>query len=185
MNLPANFIRTIQNTFANRGRAWLEALPDLIAQASRRWDLTDIQLVPDLSYNFVAFAKRNIWRKHIQNQKTLKVSSANPRFVEQDSHAIKSAIKMRKPLGSGNNEELVLKIGVPDRELLSEMAALRVFDGEGAVRLLEADPEQPMFLLERIRPGEMLAALEDDEQAMHIAADVMLNLWRPAPQKAL
>lgn len=78
-------------------------------------------------------------------------------------------------------EEVVLKIGVPDRELLSEIAALRLFNGEGAVQLLEADESRYMFLLERVNPGVMLATLEDDEQATHIAADVMLKLWRPLP----
>ena len=58
------------------------------------------------------------------------------------------------------------------------MAALKLFDGKGAVRLLEADEGRAMFLLERLQPGEMLATLSDDEQATHIAADVMLNLWK-------
>jgi streptomycin 6-kinase len=75
----------------------------------------------------------------------------------------------------------VLKLGVPDRELTSEMAALRYFDGDGAVRLLEADPERGMCLLERLHPGEMLATLTDDDQRTHIAADVMLRLWKPIP----
>ncbi len=60
---------------------------------------------------------------------------------------------------------LYLKIGVPNRELTSEMSALRFFDGKGAVRLLEADEERVMFLLERLQPGDMLATLNDDDQA--------------------
>jgi streptomycin 6-kinase len=76
----------------------------------------------------------------------------------------------------------VLKLGVPNPELTSEMAALQYFDGDGAVRLLEADPERGMCLLEWLHPGEMLAALADDDQRTHLAADVMLRLWRPAPQ---
>ena len=39
-----------------------------------------------------------------------------------------------------------------------------------------------MFLLERLRPGKLLATLRDDAEATHIAADVMLALWRPAPE---
>jgi streptomycin 6-kinase len=75
----------------------------------------------------------------------------------------------------------VLKIGVPNPELTSEMAALRLFNGDGAARLLEADPERGMCLLEQLLPGEMLAALADDDQRTHIAADVMLRLWKPVP----
>ncbi len=79
------------------------------------------------------------------------------------------------------DEEVVLKIGVPDRELASEISALRLFDGNGAVRLLEAEPHVYMFLLERLDPGEMLTSLQDDELETQTAAEVMLKLWKPAP----
>jgi streptomycin 6-kinase len=138
MYLSHEFITTIQNTFSDKGSSWLASLPDLIDEASRRWSLTNIQPVPNLSYNFVAFAARG-------------------------------------------GEDVVLKIGVPNRELTSEMSALRFFDGKGAVRLLEADEERGTFLLERLQTGEMLTTLNDDDQAMYIAAEVMLSLWRPAP----
>jgi streptomycin 6-kinase len=75
----------------------------------------------------------------------------------------------------------VLKIGVPNPELTSEMAALRCFDGDGAARLFEADPERSMCLLERLHPGEMLVTLADDDKRTHIAAEVMLRLWKPVP----
>ncbi|MFO7584085.1 MAG: aminoglycoside phosphotransferase family protein [Anaerolineales bacterium] len=77
--------------------------------------------------------------------------------------------------------EAVLKIGVSNREILSEMAALRLFDGHGACRLLESDEENYTFLLERLRPGEMLVGLQDDEVRTRIACQVMTRLWRPAP----
>jgi streptomycin 6-kinase len=80
---------------------------------------------------------------------------------------------------------MVLKAGVPDKELLSEIAALRVYDGGGAARLLQSDAEQGVFLLERLRPGTVLTTLADethDEEATSIAASVMRVLWRPAPE---
>jgi streptomycin 6-kinase len=76
---------------------------------------------------------------------------------------------------------VVLKVGVPTRELLSEIAALRLYDGHGIVRLLAADPEQGAFLLERLNPGTPLALLPDDDTATLIAASIMRDLWRPAP----
>jgi streptomycin 6-kinase len=80
-------------------------------------------------------------------------------------------------------ERLVLKLGVPVAELLSEMEALRLFDGRGAGRLLDADAEWGALLLERLEPGTQLVALceEDDEAATRAAADVMKRLWRPVP----
>jgi streptomycin 6-kinase len=82
-------------------------------------------------------------------------------------------------------EEVVLKIGVINHEFISEMTALRIFDGDGAVRLLEADADNYMFLMERVRPGEMLVTLEDDDRRTHIACDVMTHLWRHKPQGPL
>jgi len=77
---------------------------------------------------------------------------------------------------------VVLKIGVPNRELTSEIRALRLYAGQGACRLLEGDAEKGMLLLERLLPGTMLVTLEDD-QATEIAAAVMRMIHRPAPQQ--
>lgn len=76
---------------------------------------------------------------------------------------------------------VVLKVGVPDRELRAGIAALHCFDGRGAVRLLAADPERGAQLLERAAPGRPLATHADDEAATRIAAAVMQRLWRPLP----
>ncbi len=77
----------------------------------------------------------------------------------------------------------VFKLGVPNRELTSEINALRLYAGEGACRLLRADPEKGRLLLERLLPGNMLLTLDDDDRETGIAADVMLRIRRPAPQQ--
>jgi len=77
--------------------------------------------------------------------------------------------------------DVVLKIGVPNPELLTEIEALRLFDGQGIVQLLEADCDQGLLLLERFKPGVPLSSLDDDEQATSIAVQVMRRLWKPAP----
>jgi streptomycin 6-kinase len=76
----------------------------------------------------------------------------------------------------------VLKLTPPAGELRLEAAALRHFDGAGAVRLLEADLDRGAALLERAEPGELLTAVQerDDDEATRIAADVGLRLHRPA-----
>ncbi len=79
------------------------------------------------------------------------------------------------------DEQVALKMGVPNDELKSEMAALRLFNGEGACRLIDYDEEKYWMLLERLQPGVMLLDLEDDEEATHIAAEAMQRIWRPAP----
>ncbi len=77
------------------------------------------------------------------------------------------------------NEKVVLKMGVSNSEILSEMEALRLFNGEGACKLIDFDEERYWMLLERLNPGVMLSTLEDDEEATHIAAEAMLKIWRP------
>lgn len=74
--------------------------------------------------------------------------------------------------------EVVLKLGVPARELRTEIAALRHYDGNGMARLLDADAERGAMLLERLLPGTPLLDLEDDVEATCIAADVMRELRR-------
>jgi streptomycin 6-kinase len=144
VNLSPEFISNIQNVYEEDGTAFLKTLPDLIAEASARWGLTDVEPVSNLSFNFVAFAKQP------------------------------------SPFGRGQGEgNVVLKIGVRNDELMSEMAAMRLFDGDGACRLIDSDEERGFLLLERLTPGVMLSTLEDDEQATHIAAEVMQKIWRP------
>ena len=75
----------------------------------------------------------------------------------------------------------VLKIGVPNIELTSEIDTLGVYNGQGSCRLLEADAGAGMLLLERLHPGTMLATLEDDDRATEIAADVLKRIQRPLP----
>jgi len=157
MNLPPEFISNIQNVFGENGYDFLKSLPDLIAQASVRWGLTDVQPAPTLSYNFVAFARRG---EVISPHGTI-----NPQTTVRGD-----------PAPTWN---VVLKMGVPNREMKSEMAALRLFNSEGACRLLECDEEKYWMLLERLNPGVMLSTLEDDEEATHIAAEVMKKIWRP------
>jgi len=76
---------------------------------------------------------------------------------------------------------VVLKVGVPNPELRTEMEALRLFAGQGSVLLLEADAELGLLLLERLRPGTPLVHLANDGETTSVAAQVMCQFWRPAP----
>ena len=76
-----------------------------------------------------------------------------------------------------DGREVIVKIGVPNPELTSQIEALRQYDGNGACQVYDADAERGMLLLERLRPGRMLSDLENDEQATAIAAELALQLW--------
>lgn len=150
MELPADFISTVTNTFGEDGESLIANLPALIEEAASRWGLTNVQPVDNLSYNFVAFADSDLFEGE--------------------------GIRVRE------NNKVVLKIGVPRDELTSEIAALRLFNGEGACRLIDADEERGFLLLERLNPGVMLSTMDDDARATHIGAEVMQKIWRPPPR---
>jgi hypothetical protein len=85
------------------------------------------------------------------------------------------------PAVRADGVQLMLKLSVPNKELTTEIEALRLYDGRGICRLIDADAERGILLLERLQPGVMLSTIEDDTQATVIAAAVMRQLWRPAP----
>ncbi len=136
LNLPADFIKNIHNSFDEQGVQFIKDLPRLVDESSLIWNLRDVQTVSNLSYNYVAFAKRD-------------------------------------------DVDVVLKIGVPNPELNSEIAALKLFNGDGACQLLGSDEERGFLLLERLNPGTMLADLTNDDERTNIAIDVMQRIWRP------
>lgn len=75
----------------------------------------------------------------------------------------------------------VIKLSTPSRELRCEIEALRIFDGRGSVRLLDADPEEGCVFLEHLKPGTPLSSLENDSDGITAAVEVMRQLWRPVP----
>jgi streptomycin 6-kinase len=79
-----------------------------------------------------------------------------------------------------DGSSVVMKAGVPNPELTSEVEALRHYGGNGAVFLLEASPEEGLLLLERLQPGVPVLQLDDDRKATSIAIQVMRQLWKPA-----
>jgi streptomycin 6-kinase len=85
------------------------------------------------------------------------------------------------PAVRADGTDVVLKIGFPNPELLTEIEALRLYNGRGIVQLLDADPDQGVLLQERLMPGTPLSYLANDEQASSIAAQVMRQLWTPVP----
>jgi len=78
---------------------------------------------------------------------------------------------------------VALKVGVPNDELFSEMDALRLYNGQGAVPLLDADRELSAFVMKRVQPGDLLWEIGDNLVETRIAARLMLQLQRPLPKE--
>jgi len=135
-----NFVQTQIEINGERGRAWVESLPALIAEFESRWNIT-VGEPFDLSYNFAAPATRD------------------------------------------DGEQLVLKAIAPYLDADVEADALLLFDGRGAIKVIEREQARGVMLLERCLPGTELATLfpDRDDEASAIAGEVMAQLWRPLP----
>jgi streptomycin 6-kinase len=86
------------------------------------------------------------------------------------------------PATRADGSRCVFKLCRDIEDTRDEIAALRLWEGAGAVRLLDARPDLGALLLERLEPGTMLLELAsaDDDQATTIAAALLRQLWRPA-----
>ena len=78
-----------------------------------------------------------------------------------------------------DGSEAVLKIQKPHRESEHEAAALELWAGDGAIRLLDHDPEEHALLLELCAPGTPLSAA-GQETALDVFVELLPRLWKPA-----
>ncbi len=83
------------------------------------------------------------------------------------------------PARMRDGEDVVLKVQEPHRESEHEAEALRLWDGDGAVRLLDEEPEEHALLLERCVPGTPLSAA-GAEPALDVFVELLPRLWKPA-----
>jgi streptomycin 6-kinase len=86
------------------------------------------------------------------------------------------------PALDADGREVVLKLGVPNKELTSEIEALRIFGGAGCAQVLDSDPQAGILVLERLLPGTPLTPLANDHsdsEATSIACTVMRGLHNP------
>ena len=87
------------------------------------------------------------------------------------------------PATRNDGTSRVITACLPSGVFTRQAEALQLFDGHGTVQLLEYDEAEEVMLLERLLPGTLLGTLEDDQKATSIAASVMRQMWRPAPQE--
>ncbi|NSW53821.1 MAG: hypothetical protein HPY85_15065 [Anaerolineae bacterium] len=57
IQLPEAFIDKIRRSFQEKGAVWLQALPSLVDCCVTRWELSDLRLSDELSFNLVLFAR--------------------------------------------------------------------------------------------------------------------------------
>ena len=78
------------------------------------------------------------------------------------------------------DEGVLLRMAYPDGWFADETTALEAWNGEGAVRLLEADP-RGAHLRAAPTPGTSLGAERNPMRALRLIAEALRTLWIPAP----
>lgn len=141
LKLPNSLIRNLRDIHTHAD-AWLAELDSHIKRCEERWQLQVTGLVPDLSYNVVAFAR------------------------------------------GSDNTPYILKLSPPNSEFTQEIAALKLYDGDGICHLIDADEQVGAMLLERLEPGLSLwntdiSNAQEDDLATRAAATLIKQLWRP------
>ncbi|MBT3345458.1 MAG: phosphotransferase [Gemmatimonadetes bacterium] len=81
----------------------------------------------------------------------------------------------------GTDRPVVLKIAFPHGEHFTGVEAMRVWGGQGCVRLLDTAEGGTQVLMDWCLPGTNLHELEDEEVEVAHAAALMGRLHRPAP----
>jgi streptomycin 6-kinase len=94
---------------------------------------------------------------------------------------VSCAVVMRARRADGT--PAALKLAMPHYEGRDEIAGLRFWNGDGVVRLLEADEDAGAMLLELCEPGAHLRARPEPEQD-RVIAGLLRRLWGRAPQSA-
>ncbi|WCN06959.1 aminoglycoside phosphotransferase family protein [Streptomyces sp. M92] len=80
------------------------------------------------------------------------------------------------PVVRGDGAPAVLKLQLLDAETEGEPVALRRWDGDGAVRLLDHDPATGTMLLERLDPARTLGHVAGSREAVQVIARLLAHL---------
>jgi streptomycin 6-kinase len=100
--------------------------------------------------------------------------------LRADGPPMCGAVALVLPVVLEDETAAVLKLQPVDDETAGEPAALRAWDGHGAVRLLRHDPDSGAMLLERLDPARTLAALPDDLAALQVLSELLARLTAAA-----
>ncbi|MFD4546999.1 aminoglycoside phosphotransferase family protein [Streptomyces sp. NPDC058466] len=103
--------------------------------------------------------------------------------LRPDGRSLHGVTALVLPVRRRDGTRAALKLQLLDEESEGEPLALRVWDGDGAVRLLDHDAATGTMLLERLDPARMLSHLPDPHEAASVIARLLARLTSlPAPQ---
>ncbi|WP_405166900.1 aminoglycoside phosphotransferase family protein [Nocardia sp. NBC_01499] len=97
-----------------------------------------------------------------------------------DGPVMHGCVGLVLPATRADGSSVVLKLSIVTPETRDEPLALATWDGAGAVRLLDSDPERGVLLLERLDSTRSLVT-EPIDEAVRIATGLLRRLAIPAP----
>ncbi|GAA2213107.1 aminoglycoside phosphotransferase family protein [Nonomuraea monospora] len=101
------------------------------------------------------------------------------RLDGEPSHGI---VALVLPVLRADGTPAALKLQPVTSETVDEAAALRAWAGDGAVSLLDADPETGSMLLERLQPDRSLSDVPDVMESLEVLTGLLRRLSaHPAP----
>jgi streptomycin 6-kinase len=102
--------------------------------------------------------------------------------LRPDGPAMHGVSALVLPVTGADGTSAVLKLQLLDEESEGEPVALRVWNGDRAVRLLRHDGPTGTLLLERLDPARMLSRVADIHEAVLVIAGLLAHLTSvPAP----
>jgi len=122
------------------------------------------------------------WRAWIEALPGLALAFLDRWQLRPDGPPAHGVIAMVLPVVGADGSPAALKLQRVDEETRGEPSALRTWDGRGAVRLLDSDPESGTMLLERLDAGRSLETEPDELTALGTLAGLLEQLsGYPAP----
>ncbi len=118
------------------------------------------------------------WQTWVEGLPKLVASQRDEWNLTVDGAATHGFCSIVLPVRTGDGVPAVLKVGFPDTESEHEHLALRRWAGNGAVRLLSAEPHRRAMLLERLQPRNLNELW--DVEACEVVASMYPRIHVPA-----
>lgn len=118
------------------------------------------------------------WQIWVEGLTKLVVSQLDEWNLTVDGAATHGFCSIVLPVRTVDGVPAVLKVGFPDTESEHEHLALRRWAGNGAVRLLSAEPHRRVMLLERLQPRNLNELW--DVEACEVVASMYSRIHVPA-----
>lgn len=90
-------------------------------------------------------------------------------------------VSFAAPASRSDGSQVVYKCTIPHNEAIGEAAALRAYDGNGAVRVLASNPDTYELVVERCNPGTSAWAITKTDERNETISGLMLGLWMTEP----